>query len=239
MHTIRISVRNLVEFIMRSGDLSTSQTGLKDPDAMQEGARIHKKLQKRMGSNYHAEVTLSQEIPVSQDGIDFTLTVEGRADGIFSDETGINIDEIKGVYRDIHNMKEPIPVHRAQALSYAYIYAFQNNLSGIGLRMTYCHIPTEEVRYFTEYLSFEMVEQEFLQIVHEYAKWAAWQIKWQKFRNASLKKLEFPFSYREGQANLVKGVYQSILRKKKTVYRSTYRCWKNHFHSISICKSHW
>ena len=215
MHTIRISVRNLVEFIMRSGDLSTSQTGLKDPDAMQEGARIHKKLQKRMGSNYHAEVTLSQEIPVSQDGIDFTLTVEGRADGIFSDETGINIDEIKGVYRDIHNMKEPIPVHRAQALSYAYIYAFQNNLSGIGLRMTYCHIPTEEVRYFTEYLSFEMVEQEFLQIVHEYAKWAAWQIKWQKFRNASLKKLEFPFSYREGQANLVKGVYQSILRKKR------------------------
>lgn len=215
MHTIRISVRNLVEFIMRSGDLSASQTGLKDPDAMQEGARIHKKLQKRMGSNYHAEVSLSQEIPVSQDGIDFTITVEGRADGIFSNETEENIDEIKGVYRDIHSMKEPVPVHRAQALSYAYIYASQNNLPGMGIRMTYCHIPTEEVRYFTEHLSFGEIEQEFLQIVQEYAKWAAWQIKWQELRNASLKELDFPFSYRDGQANLVKGVYQSILRKKR------------------------
>ena len=44
---IRISVRNMVEFIMRSGDLTSSSTGLKDTDAMQEGTRIHKKLQKQ------------------------------------------------------------------------------------------------------------------------------------------------------------------------------------------------
>ena len=47
MNTIKISVRNLVEFILRSGDLTTS-SGLKDPDAMQEGARIHKKIQRKM-----------------------------------------------------------------------------------------------------------------------------------------------------------------------------------------------
>lgn len=215
MHDIHISVRNLVEFIMRSGDLSASQTGLKDPDAMQEGTRIHKKLQKRMGSNYHAEVALSQEIPVNCNGIDFTITVEGRADGIFSDETGEVIDEIKGVYRDIHNIKEPVPVHRAQALAYAYIYAFQKKRPGMGLRITYCHIPTEEVRYFTEYLSFEDISAQFLEIVQEYAKWAAWQIQWHETRNLSLKELVFPFPYRDGQANLVKGVYQSILRKKR------------------------
>lgn len=215
MHDIHISVRNLVEFIMRSGDLSTSRTGLKDPDAMQEGTRIHKKLQKRMGSNYHAEVALVQEIPVNCNDIDFTITVEGRADGIFSDETGEVIDEIKGVYRDIHSMKEPLPVHRAQALAYAYIYALQKGLPGMGLRVTYCHIPTEEVRYFTEYLSFEDISAEFLQIVQEYAKWAAWQIQWHETRNLSLKELAFPFPYRDGQANLVKGVYQSILRKKR------------------------
>ena len=34
-------------------------------------------------------------------------------------------------------------------------------------------------------------------------------------RTASLKELEFPFPYRDGQASLVKGVYQSILRKKR------------------------
>ena len=154
MHSIKISVRNLVEFIMRSGDLSTSQTGLREPDSMQEGTRIHQKLQKRMGKKYHPEVTLSGNIPVSCNDIDFSITLEGRADGIFSDGTGEVIDEIKGVYRDILNMKEAIPVHRAQALCYAYIYASQNHLKEMGLRMTYCHIPTENVRYFTEHLSF-------------------------------------------------------------------------------------
>lgn len=215
MNAIKISVRNLVEFIMRSGDLSVSSTGLKDPDAMQEGARIHKKLQRRMGSGYRAEVTLSHSFSLTCDDIAFTITVEGRADGIFSDETGENIDEIKGVYRDIHSMKEAVPVHHAQALCYAYIYATQNNLPGMGIRMTYCHIPTEEIRYFTEYLSLEELETQFQAILQEYAKWAAWQIKWQKTRNASIQTLEFPFEYREGQGQLVKGVYQSILRKKR------------------------
>jgi len=215
MNTIKISVRNLVEFVMRSGDLSVSSTGLKDPDAMQEGTRIHKKLQRRMGSGYHAEVTLSLSSSVICDGIEFTITVEGRADGIFTDETGENIDEIKGVYRDIRKMEEPVPVHRAQALCYAYIYALKNKRSGMGLRMTYCHIPTEKVRYFTEQLSFEELDMQFHAILMEYAKWAAWQIKWQKIRNASIKEQEFPFPYREGQAALVKGVYQSILRKKR------------------------
>ena len=52
MHCVKISVRNLVEFILRSGDIVASESGLADPDAMQEGTRIHKKLQKRMGSTY-------------------------------------------------------------------------------------------------------------------------------------------------------------------------------------------
>ena len=58
MNTIKISVRNLVEFILRSGNLTTS-SGLKDPDAMQEGTRIHKKIQRKMKSGYQAEVALS------------------------------------------------------------------------------------------------------------------------------------------------------------------------------------
>ena len=125
------------------------------------------------------------------------------------------IDEIKGVYRDIRNMQEAVPVHRAQALCYAYIYASQNHLEAMGLRMTYCHIPTENVRYFAEHLSFQEISDQFNEILQEYVKWAAWQIKWQEDRNASLKELEFPFPYREGQSKLVRGVYQSILRKKR------------------------
>ena len=64
MNTIKISVRNLVEFILRSGDLTTS-SGLKDPDAMQEGARIHKKIQRKMKVGYQAEAALSLTVPIN------------------------------------------------------------------------------------------------------------------------------------------------------------------------------
>lgn len=217
MHKIKISVRNLVEFILRSGDIISSESGLADPDAMQEGTRIHKKLQRLMGSSYQAEVSLSAAVPLTRDGIEMELTVEGRADGIFpeSDESGMAIDEIKGVYRPLSQIKEPVTVHRAQALCYAYIYANQNHLPDMGVRMTYCHIPTEKTKYFSERLSIQELEEWFLQLLDEYAKWMAWQIKWQESRNLSIKTLEFPFTYREGQFSLVKGVYQSILRKKR------------------------
>ena len=44
--------------------------------------------------------------------------MEGRADGIFT-ENGIPvIDEIKGMYTDISRLEEPIEVHLAQAMCY-------------------------------------------------------------------------------------------------------------------------
>ena len=83
MHTCKVSVRDLVEFILRSGDIVSSSTGIRDTDAMQEGTRIHKKLQKQMGSQYHAEVPLKYTSSVCYDNLSFAISVEGRADGIF------------------------------------------------------------------------------------------------------------------------------------------------------------
>lgn len=80
---IKISVRALVEFLLRSGDIDNrTGAGLPDKEAMQEGSRIHRKIQGRMGSNYRAEVPLSITLP----GDGYTLTVEGRADGIFYEQ---------------------------------------------------------------------------------------------------------------------------------------------------------
>ena len=54
---IRVSVRQLVEFILREGNIDNRRTGGSDT-AMQEGGRIHRMIQRRMGSDYHAEVML-------------------------------------------------------------------------------------------------------------------------------------------------------------------------------------
>lgn len=229
---IKISVRNLVEFILRSGDLdNTAARG--EADAMQAGSRMHRKLQKQMGSNYTAEVPLSITVPVERDGISFDLTIEGRADGvitnniirdefsvfIFNEEENeppeIVIDEIKGVYLELSHLTAPIGVHRAQAMCYAYIYAQKYNHERIGIRMTYCNLETESIKYFEETFAFEELSHWFENLVKEYGKWAVWQIKWADKRNAAIKQMEFPFSYREGQKELVTGVYKTILRKKK------------------------
>ena len=55
---IRISVRNLVEFILSEGDIDNRIASSQDKEAMQLGSRIHRKIQRQMGSNFRAEVPL-------------------------------------------------------------------------------------------------------------------------------------------------------------------------------------
>lgn len=207
---IRISVRSLVEFIMRSGDIDNRIAGA-DKDTMLLGGKIHRKIQRRMGSDYHAEVGLKFEVPCKG----FLLMIEGRADGIIETPEGIVIDEIKGVLKDMNLLKEPVGVHLAQARCYAYIYAGQKKLEEIGVQMTYCNMETEEIKRFQSVYSFQELDTWFWELIGKYEKWARYQIQWKKKRNQSIKEIEFPFAYREGQKDLVVSVYRTILRKKK------------------------
>ena len=149
--TLRISVRNLVEFICRKGDIDNRFSGVTDKTAMDAGSRAHRKIQKSMGGDYNAEVSLSY----TYDNDIYDITVEGRADGIFNKDGYTYVDEIKGTYKDVKYLSEPVEVHKAQAMCYAYIYALKNNLDTIGLRMTYVNLTDEAIKYFTEIMSFE------------------------------------------------------------------------------------
>lgn len=208
---IRLSVRSLVEFILREGDIDNRTTGSMEKDAMQQGSRIHRKIQRRMGSEYRPEVSLKEQFPC--DG--FFLQLEGRADGIFVESEETWIDEIKAVYRELRYIEQPVGVHLAQAKCYAYIYASQKQMTDIGVQMTYCNIETEEVKQFRERYSLEELEQWIGELIHQYEKWAKYEMEWKQMRNASIQECQFPFSYREGQRELVHSVYRSILRKKK------------------------
>lgn len=209
--TVKISVRNLVEFILREGDLDNRAGGRSDKEAMQLGAKIHRKIQRQMGSSYHAEVPLRICIPCE----DFDIAVEGRADGIVEEDGKITIDEIKGVLQELDGLQKPRPVHLAQAKCYAYIYGSGKQAETVTVQMTYCQMETEEIKRYTEEFSLAELEEWFLSIIRQYEKWAAFQIAWREKRNASIRQTEFPFPYREGQKELVISVYRTILRKKK------------------------
>ena len=207
---IRISVRNLVEFIFRSGDIDNRIGKGVQKEAMQEGSRMHRKIQGRMGIEYRAEVPLKLEVPQEQ----YVLALEGRADGIITNEEGVTIDEIKCMYTDVTRFEEPIFVHKAQAMCYAYIYALQNGLDQISVQMTYCDLDTEEIRRFQESFTFFWLERWFQDMIEAYRKWTDFQFAWRKIRQASIQTLEFPFPYRDGQRKLVGDVYRTINRKK-------------------------
>ena len=208
---IRISVRNLVEFILREGDIDNRTGGGQDPENMQMGSRIHRKIQRQMGSDYQAEVPLKTEIVC--DG--FTLKIEGRADGLIHAKEQVMVDEIKGVLRELDRVQEPAGIHLAQAKCYASMVAEQEGVDEIGVQMTYCQMETEEVKRFQYSYRSNELKVWFDEVIRQYEKWAKFQIEWRKARNASVKGIEFPFPYRKGQRNLAVSVYRTILRKKK------------------------
>ncbi len=208
---IRISVRNLVEFLLRSGDLDHRYSGRRDAEAMQAGSRLHRRIQGRMGSGYQAEVILKQLVQLGT----LCVSVEGRADGIWTDDGMVTIDEIKGTYQDIHRMDAAMPVHLAQAKCYAYFYAEQHQLDHIRTRMIYASLDTEETEYFTEDHTYVELRDWFQDLMDEYEKWVSFEYHWKMGRTASLREAAFPFSYREGQKELAVSVYKTILRKKR------------------------
>lgn len=208
---IRISVRNLVEFILREGDIDNRTGGGQDPENMQMGSRIHRKIQRQMGSDYQAEVPLKTEIVC--DG--FTLKIEGRADGLIHTKEQVMVDEIKGVLRELDRVQEPAGIHLAQAKCYASMVAEQEGVDEIGVQMTYCQMETEEVKRFQYSYQSNELKVWFDEVIRQYKKWAKFQIEWRKARNASIKGIEFPFPYRKGQRDLAVSVYRTILRKKK------------------------
>lgn len=222
---VMVSVRQLVEFILRSGDIDASAGSLAEIDAMQKGSRMHKKLQKAAGPTYRAEVVLKHSSKIDDDLI---ITVAGRADGIITemvldnDSDGIfgahevvTIDEIKGTYQNIGHITEPVPVHLAQAMCYAYFYACQESLSRIGVQVTYAHLEKDQVVRFREEKTFQELEVWYTELVMKYAMWIKWQLAWQEKRNASILDATFPYDYRDGQKKMVAGIYQTILRGKR------------------------
>lgn len=203
--TIRISVRNLVEFILRSGDLD-SRHGTSDKEAMLKGSRIHRKIQRQMGANYQAEVALKKTTEYD----DLILQIEGRADGILQEDGEISVDEIKGIYKDVWKMEAPYDIHLAQAKCYAFIYGEQKQIEQISIIMTYANLDTEEIRRFKSEYSLEELQKWYENLLNEYHKWVSFQYEWKKQRNASMEKLEFPFEYRDGQKKMVSSVYHTI-----------------------------
>ena len=205
MPDVRLPVRQLVEFLLRSGSIDSRFTGF---DRANEGARIHRRLQKAAGDGYEAEVFLSGEYPAA--GIRFTI--EGRADGIFTDENGTTvIDEIKTTAVPLDEIREDMtPCHWAQVMVYGAIYSQQHALDALDTRLTYYQIDTDQIQRYVRHFTRQELCAFLQDLLEQYAPWAQRQLDWEAQRADSLRTLQFPFAaYRPGQRALAGEIYRA------------------------------
>lgn len=206
----KISVRHLVEFILRRGSIDNRK---KSSHTALEGARIHRKLQKDAGEDYEKEVFLKTTVPLDE----YHLIVEGRADGIFKRDGIYYIDEIKTSEPRFEDLEpEQVELFFHQARVYAYIYSQEHDLQEINLQLTYFQTAEEVITRKVEHQTREQLETFFKKLTEDYKEWLVFQENWRTVRNASLMALKFPHDeYRKGQRELAVAAYKTIRTKQK------------------------
>lgn len=212
MYQLTISVRNLVESILMTGDIG-GEFRILSPERAEEGSRVHRLHQARRleeDPTYHKEYYLKQEFI---DG-DITVTVDGRADGILP---GQYIEEIKSTYLmpdallDYDN-----PLHWAQLKFYGCLYLMAEDLPAITLKLTYFNIETEALVSRDEIFTREELTAFARSVVTTFASLKRLMFQWREDRDDSIRDSFFPFQdYRPGQREMAVNVYGTIRDRKK------------------------
>ena len=197
-----MSVHQLVDFLLRTGDIDNR---VYNKTTMSEGTKIHGFYQAKQKGNYLAEYYLKETFKVD----DFTITLDGRADGIILDGDRVVIDEIKSTISPLEEYYESQKEwHLGQAKCYALMYAHLFHKDEIGIRLTYIH-QLEKTKMIKEFSFKTNVLEEYVdELLKEYLDFYRLVFEKIEQRNESAKTLVFPFpSFRKGQKVLAKYAY--------------------------------
>ncbi len=204
---LTIGVRQLVEHVMRCGDLNLT---FQLASGTVEGIRAHQRIQKSRPAHYTPELSVA----FRKETADVVLTVSGRMDGLYQPETEdgvVMVDEIKTTNRDLEAYRDQEnPLHRGQAMVYAYIHAAQNKLSMADTQLTYYHLGSGKKLELIRRHSFEELEDYFNGLVRAYLAWAKVIAEWYRIRDRSAASMVFPFDeYRKNQRSMAVAVYRA------------------------------
>jgi DNA excision repair protein ERCC-2 len=215
---VNISVRQMIEFVLRSGDIKT--VFLSSGRAV-DGIKAHQKIQKKFAKElnaYEPEVTISDVVVMDK----LVLKVSGRIDGIIKDYDMPIIDEIKSVTRDLSTLQEDYnPLHWAQGKMYAYMYGKSEGYKQIIVQLTYANNKGTAIKQFQRSYEFVELEDFFMDTVIKYAVFLKKTMAYQVLKKESIKQLAFPFpEYRKGQKQLMASVYKVIMEDEKLFARA-------------------
>ena len=201
----KIGVRDLAYFIHQSGDLTTEFFSNHD---MLVGSRAHDFLQSQYSSLDKAEYYIKREISY----LGKTYILDGYIDGVLNEDETIIIEEIKSTTKELDEITiEYHKEHLAQAKIYAYLYALENNMDVINIRLTYISVIDYDVKSFDMIAKFDELEDFTLSTLEAYISWLNMLDSSKNDRNETLKTIKFPFeSERMGQRTLMKATYKAL-----------------------------
>ena len=209
MKEIVLSVHGLVDFLLRSGNIANR---IFNNSSMAEGSRVHLRYQQIQNNNYLSEEELSCEIVVD----DFKFVISGRADGIILGKKTPIIDEIKSTVIELEKFyEENKNWHLGQAKVYAYMYAKENELDTMGVRLTYISQKDDEDKLIMNFsYSFDELEEFITNLCVDYLSFYKMIDLHKNQVKISADALDFPYgNYRPGQRDLAKYVYGTILNE--------------------------
>lgn len=197
---ISVSVHQIVDYVLRSGNIDNR---IFNTETMEEGTMVHQYIQSLQDDSYIPEYPLETLFPIE----DCELDIQGRADGFIKDKNGnITIDEIKSTVSDLKSFAEAnASWHQGQAKMYAWIYARNNNVKDVTVRMTYVQQhKMKNTLIFENKYSFEELDAFAKETIAQYYENFRFRQNHLFDRNQSIKFSEFPFpNYRNGQQDLI------------------------------------
>ena len=202
---VRASVRQMVEFTLRGGDL-----GPVSLFAMQEGGRAHRARQQNENA--------IAERPVRWQGVceGLAADIQGRVDMLWEDSDPLCVEELKLIGTDAPLPDAPLPAHRMQAVCYGFMLCEELRLPSVAVRVSYVTANGLVRAQFDETLTQAQAESAFFSMLRPLAQWEKMQQDYRQTRDASLHTLAFPYpAYRPGQREMAVQVYTAIDRQKR------------------------
>ena len=208
MKNIKITAKEIVEFIYSGGDLTSE---FKSNKRAMQGTEAHAFLQ----SNYKEEDKKEVFVETLYDFDDYSFHITGRMDGLLIENGKLVIEEIKSTLTDLNLLEiDTRPEHLAQAKMYAYMYCIQNELKSINVRLTYITVREYQTKHFTKRYNYTQLKRFFTKTVEEYTEWLKILNRHQENKLKSIEGLTFPFDdYREGQYKFMGAVYKTLINE--------------------------
>ena len=209
---IKIGIKDLATFICQTGDLTTEFFSNKD---LENGTKAHKLIQSKYNEDSKAEVYIKKEINY----LGKNILLHGFIDGVLNIDDELIIEEIKSTTMEIDEFNpDTKKEYLAQLKVYGYLYALENNIDRIHLRLTYVSIVDYSHDSIDYFFDIEELEEFTFDLLEQYMYWLDLQELANQRKNETIQTVKFPFNHmRPGQRDMMRACFQ-VMNSKDILY---------------------